>query len=311
MKTLVCLSGAALLMAGCGTTGPDRVARTDEGTRAYQVEEQPQANVTASGTVMRGAYDPRTAPTGAFTGKETTQDQIGQFPTPPRESTMTTVHEPVEAADAPDSTEPGATEPPQVGSGIVPPREGAGAGTLGQSGIYPHRPVTGSTIMSQPVTPLDPPTAETAPTLSEPLTGTGSAPGVQTETQSPRVDLPATSALEPGDSSIGDASPTGETTLDTITLRVREALSTGRPGTISRLTPERLQNIEIEARNDAVTLRGDVRSETEKLMIERRVRSIQGVGSVNNQLRVVSPTRPGQVDATSPAERADPLYPEK
>ena len=288
---------------------PDRVGYTEDGTRVYRLDEQPQANVTGSGTLMRGAYEPRTPPTGAFTGKETAHDQVAQYPTPPPESSKETrIHEPVEPTEEEDITER-ANPTPQVGSGIVPPREGAGAGTLGQTGLYPSKPVTTSTIMSNP-TFVDPPTAETAPTLSEPLTGTGSAPGIQSEANA-MVDLPITSTLETGIDAGLDRSVSAQTPMDNLTLQVREVLSTGRPGTITHLTPDQLNNIEIEARNSTITLRGDVRSQTEKLMLERKVRSIQGVESVNNQLRVLSPTRPHMEDATSPADRSDPLYPEK
>lgn len=170
--------------------------------------------------------------------------------------------------------------------------------------------------MSSPPAPMlgasaRPPDPATTPTLAEPLTRGVGAPagtefGAASETLPPlRVDPPATFDVSP------NRTGSMHTAVDDIGSTVRDVLATGRPGTITALTPNRLENIVIEGRAGNITLRGDVRSHVEKLMIGRKVRDIQGVESVNNQLRVVSPTRRGLPDITSPEERADPLFPEK
>ena len=288
MKRTLFLSGAALLCAACGTTTSDRVARNEAGVREYEIREQPQVNVTGSGTLLRGADDPSTPGTGAFPGKETVHGEIGQFPTaPPEADGENLVHAP------PPEGQP-LLEP---GSGIMPPREGAGAGTLGQAGLQPGSPVSTATIMSQPgerASEVDEAMRELAETPVIPDSSprnTGASAGPETgRAEEPLNDPPAVppagiTALDPAQSA------SGETPLDELTLRVREVLSSGRPGTMMHLTPERLENIDIEAANGVVTLSGEVQSEAEKRMIENRVGEIEGVAEVNNQLRVVPSTQ--------------------
>lgn len=294
MRTiLISIGTAGCFLAGCATQNPDRVRYTEEGVRAYHASPQPHANVAGAGTTMRGAYDPRTIPTGNFTGKETTPDQVGQFPTPPRQS-----EEGARVHDEPEA------EPPQVGSGIVPPRAGAGAGTLGETGLQPGEPVTAETIMAAPPDP-----GSAAPTLSSPLTGAGAAAAGETGQERSTLELPPVATHTPGPGA--GAAGAWRTAQDELPARVREHLKTGRPGTITALPPDRLERIEIEGLHGQITLRGEVESEVESLMIANRVRQMEGVESVNNQLRVISPTRPGMQDPGSPGQRRDPLAPEQ
>jgi len=316
MKAILSLSASAVLLAGCASSENGRVSYQKDGTKVYGLDDQPQSAIAGEGTLMPGAYDSRDMPTGQFTGKERTQDFVGQNPVTPREA------DPREFS----------REPRQVGSGIVPPGPGSGAGSLGQSGIQNDVSVSSSTLQTGPTNPrlipsapasasANPPTGATAPTLAQPLTrknnsdvttGVGSSPGFQSSSSS---SLNLNSSALPRPSSSITPAPGQESTLSSatpeLTDRIRNALTTGRPDSITHLTPDRLQDFEIEAVSGNVTLRGTARSETEKLMIGNKVSHIEGVRSVNNQLRVISPTREGTEDVTSPIDRANPLHSEK
>src|SRR5688500_2777835 len=123
MKPLI-LSAFAGLLFGCASTDTNTVTRPS-GSTITTVEDQPQTATAGEGSLMPGAYDARNLPTGQFTGRERTNDQIGQRPTLPREA---------------DARELARSE-----EGLA---DGArGAGTLGQSGIVPEHAVTSETLM--------------------------------------------------------------------------------------------------------------------------------------------------------------------
>ena len=86
MRTIFALSAVAAFLAGCASTENGRVYYQSDGTKVYGLDDQPQASIVGEGTLMPGAYETHTLPTGQFTGKERTQDLIGHNPVPPRES---------------------------------------------------------------------------------------------------------------------------------------------------------------------------------------------------------------------------------
>ena len=150
MKTLIISSVAGALLAGCATTETGTVSRED-GATVYGLSEQPQTATAGQGSLMPGAYGSRPLPSGQFTGRERTNDQVGQRPTLPREA---------DARELARSEEGLAT----------------GTGTLGQSGIVPNRPVSTETLMetsARPVTQADQPAANQS---EIPVQGVGSAP---------------------------------------------------------------------------------------------------------------------------------------
>lgn len=129
MKTFILTTAAGCLLSGCALTETGSTHRTNSGATVYGLNDQPQTSVAGNGSLMPGAFGSREIPTGQFTGRERTPDQIGQQPLLPRE------------AD---------------GSQLVrngPAGLGTGAGTLGQAGILPNRPVSNDTIMEEPGVP--------------------------------------------------------------------------------------------------------------------------------------------------------------
>ena len=112
-------------------TEPDSVTQTPDGTRVYGLDDQPQTVVTGQGSLMPGAYGSRHMQTGQFTGRERTNDQIGQRPTLPRE------------ADPRELARDGETA--------------TGAGSLGQIGIVPGQPVTGESLIRSEELPITAP----------------------------------------------------------------------------------------------------------------------------------------------------------
>src|SRR5687768_13073280 len=125
MKTLILSSLAGALLVGCATTETGTVGNTQN--ENYGLDEQPQTATAGEGSLMPGAYGSRPLPTGQFTGRERTNDQIGQRPTLPRE------------ADA--------RELARGEEGL-----GTGAGTLGQSGVVPNQPVSTDTLLEPSAT---------------------------------------------------------------------------------------------------------------------------------------------------------------
>ena len=85
MKRFILTALATGLMVGCASTDSTTVNRRS-GTSVTSIDEQPQAAVAGEGSLMPGAYGSRPLPNGQFTGRERTNDQIGQRPTLPREA---------------------------------------------------------------------------------------------------------------------------------------------------------------------------------------------------------------------------------
>lgn len=118
MKPFILSALATGLLVGCASTDTTTVTR-----RSGSVADQPQTAITGEGSLMPGAYDTSRLPTGQFTGRERTNDQIGQRPTLPGE------------ADARDF----ARSEESLGT--------SGTGALGQSGIVPNSPITAETLL--------------------------------------------------------------------------------------------------------------------------------------------------------------------
>lgn len=68
--------------------------------------------------------------------------------------------------------------------------------------------------------------------------------------------------------------------------RVLVALSTGSLGTQGVIATNQLTNIKVEVKDRVVTLRGDVTSEKNRQTIEKRVKGLDGVTRVVNELKV-------------------------
>ena len=126
MKTFVFSAVTAVFLMGCASTDNDLVSSS---TGPTVVDDQPQTAIAGEGSLMPGAYSTRQLPTGQFTGRERTNDQIGQRPTLPREA---------------DARELARSE-----EGLAD-----GAGTLGQSGIVPDRKVSAETLMETTASPI-------------------------------------------------------------------------------------------------------------------------------------------------------------
>ncbi|MGN6386096.1 MAG: hypothetical protein ACTHMT_07635 [Verrucomicrobiota bacterium] len=86
MKIILAFSATALLLAGCAAPEPGTVYYRKDGVKVYGLDEQPQSAITGQGSLMVGANQTHTMPTGQFTGKERTKDKIGQTPITPRET---------------------------------------------------------------------------------------------------------------------------------------------------------------------------------------------------------------------------------
>ena len=175
MKTLIISSLAGALLVGCATTETGTVSRED-GATVYGLDEQPQTAIAGEGSLMPGAYGSRPLPTGQFTGRERTNDQVGQRPILPRE------------ADA---------------RGLARSEEGlaTGAGTLGQSGIVPNEPVSTETLMETSAPPITQTTQtdESAARTRQrqlPAQGIGSPPPIERGASS-------TNAVDASDASVG------------------------------------------------------------------------------------------------------------
>ena len=158
MKALIVTSFAACCFAGCATNDFTRSnGRTPNALEA--TDDQPQTAVAGTGSLMPGAFDSRRMQTGQFTGRERTNDQVGQRPTLPREA------DPRELARSEASL-------------AIPPQ---GAGTLGQRGVSPDEPVSADTLMETTADTVAPPAhvAVTPPAArvdQEIIEGVGSPP---------------------------------------------------------------------------------------------------------------------------------------
>jgi hypothetical protein len=77
------------------------------------------------------------------------------------------------------------------------------------------------------------------------------------------------------------------TTIDKdLQNRVLVALSTGSTGTQGILATNQLTNIKVDVKDRVVTLRGDVTTEKNRQVLEKRVKGLAGVDRVVNQLTV-------------------------
>lgn len=114
------------------------------------------------------------------------------------------------------------------------------------------------------------------------------APDAQPEYGPGGVQTSSQVVTNPGPVSANPASAaTGTISKDqALAERVRIALSTGSTGTTGRYTEDMLADIGVTASGGAITLSGEVGSEEAKQLMGSRAQSIEGVTSVNNQLRV-------------------------
>ena len=178
MKTFVISAVTAGFLMGCASTDNDLVSGS---TGPTVVDDQPQTAIAGEGSLMPGAYSTRQMPTGQFTGRERTNDQIGQRPTLPREA------DPRELA----RSEEGLAD---------------GAGTLGQSGIMPDRKVSAETLMETSGVPIEAPAhvAVTPPGAGTEVdqiaaeavgSSAGAATGSATSTNTPAKGVVSTNSL--------------------------------------------------------------------------------------------------------------------
>jgi hypothetical protein len=174
MKAFFTCATAACLLGGCASNDVSTATH-----RAEVLDDQPQTSVAGGGTLMPGAYGSRSLATGQFTGRERTNDQVGQRPTLPREA---------------DARELARSDDGLAGLGT-------GAGTLGQSGLLPDEPVSTETLMETTAVPVGVPAhvAVTPPASTEgaevlPAEAVGAAPGNVRGTNSSR-NLPVTNSV--------------------------------------------------------------------------------------------------------------------
>ena len=292
MKQFILVLPALAILAGCASTETGSVYKARDGTTVYGLDEQPEATVTGSGALMPGAYASHNMMTGQFTGQERTQDLVGQRPETPREA---------------DS---------RVLQRSPAPAMGTGAGTLGQSGIVPNGNITGSALVDLPPdlatvaarnngevesVPNSPAMASSQNTnnvgtpSNRTLTGAaaavGAAPGAETASSASTSNNPSGAVLKSPASVAPAPIPAEAKDAADLPSRIKEKL-----GNAKTLAPAELKSLQVDAVNGDVTLRGDVRDETQKSNIGNKVAKMQGVRSVNNQLRVVGapPAGPAQ-----------------
>ena len=77
----------------------------------------------------------------------------------------------------------------------------------------------------------------------------------------------------------------------TFAQRLQAALS--RTGSTQVFFPQTRSTVNVMNQNGVVTLQGNVSSLVEKQSIEARVRDMQGVTSINDQLKVMGPSQNG------------------
>jgi hypothetical protein len=147
---------------GCASSHDTSFLKSENGTFPYPPADRPQTGVAGEGSLMPGAYNSRDVPTGQFTGKERTEDAIGQPPALPRDSDARQVEH------------------------SAGPTVGAGAGTLGQAGIVPEPGVVSSVDISQSPRPTVAPSASDIQRSGEAEDlprGVGSAPEIEVSTR--------------------------------------------------------------------------------------------------------------------------------
>lgn len=169
MKAFLTSTIVACVAAGCASNDSMTASRNP----GELFSDQPQTSIAGEGSLMPGAYSSRQLHTGQFTGRERTNDQIGQRPTLPREADS---RELARSEDSPGNS---------------------GAGTLGQSGVVPDEPVSSETLMETTATPGAPAHVAVAPPASRTeqeridASAVGSAPsnesGTDTSTNAPNI----------------------------------------------------------------------------------------------------------------------------
>jgi hypothetical protein len=122
----------------------------------------------------------------------------------------------------------------------------------------------------------------------------GSAPGAESASGSSTSNNPSLSAgvnqsSRPSAAVAPQPAPAQAKDTADLPARIKESL-----GNTKTITPAELKTLEVDAVNGDVTLRGDVRTQKERTLIGDKVAKMQGVHSVNNQLRVIgaSPASP-------------------
>ncbi len=86
MKPILAYVLGGLLLAGCASPEAPRGGYAGRVTTGTDLNDQPQTALAGDGSLMPGAHETRTMPTGQFTGWERTNDQIGQRPALPPEA---------------------------------------------------------------------------------------------------------------------------------------------------------------------------------------------------------------------------------
>jgi hypothetical protein len=113
------------------------------------------------------------------------------------------------------------------------------------------------------------------------------------------ISDPSGAARTPG---IGSSAATDAS----FTQRLREALIAS--GTDEVFSRQNMSGITVSSQNGVVTLRGAVKNEGQKRSIESRLRQMQGVTAVNNQL-VVSSTAGEDANIQTPTAPTPPVTP--
>jgi len=95
----------------------------------------------------------------------------------------------------------------------------------------------------------------------------------------------------------------GSASDQTLTASIQSSLQAG----IGNISADRLKNIEVNAANGRVTLKGNVASESEKQEIENHVKQLPGVQAVDNQIQVSSDSaQPQPQGQTPPPDQKNP-----
>lgn len=160
----------------------------------------------------------------------------------------------------------------------TPPLTSSGTNRTSTSGAYSSQ--TGTTQS----------TTQPGTTSSSSTLGAGSS----TSTSSSR----AGGSILTDPAGAGTTATTPETATDrALSDRLRQTISSQSSATAG--TESNMKNVKITSHNGAVTLRGNVKTEGEKRSIEMRLKNIDGVVSIDNQLTVGSRNAATQSDSDS------------
>jgi hypothetical protein len=265
---------SAGVLAGCATN-PGPVTYKADGTPVYTLDERPWSTASGEGALMPGAFENGEIRSGQFTGQERTHARIGQFPVIPPD------------ADAREVARDPAP-PPTLGAAVISTR-GAGAGTLGQSGIVPGQPVSSSTIMTSPAHPglTSSTVAPTSDTANNRDTAAGAPAPAESGTA--HTDIPSNTTRAQTTQPTDELQDLLPTVTPNLADRVHQALAE-----VPTSSSAPVQDFEIDVVEGNITLRGLVRSEAEKSSIGEKAAQVPGVRSVVNQLKVI-PAPPGNI----------------